>query len=381
MIGRSLAVRTLPSGDSMPEEVLKRTPLFEAHVAAGAQIVPFGGWEMPVQYPGGIISEVRSVRTAAGMFDVSHMGRIEFSGPGAVPFLDTVLSANVARLRQGRSKYHVICNEQGGIIDDAIVYRLGEEKCLLVVNAGNTDEDLEFIRPRAKNFGTVDVNVVTDEIAMIAVQGPEAVAIVDRLSDGAAVEVRRFRVGQATIAGISCMPARTGYTGEDGFEIMPPADRARELWDALAAAGVAMCGLGARDVLRLEAGLMLHGNDMTVKNNPIEAGLEWTLDLRKEGYVAGPALREIAAAGTSRMMCGIRVTGRGIPRHGMRVLKDGTEVGEVTSGTHSPTLDAGIGVGYVDRRFAAPGTNLEIDIRGRLVDAEVATLPFYKRAA
>ena len=343
-------------------------------------MVPFGGWSMPVQYPAGIITESRSVRENCGIFDVSHMGRVEFSGAGAVAFLDTVLSAHVAKLKPGRSKYHVICNERGGIIDDAIVYRIDEEKCLLVVNAGNADADLEWIVPKAEAYGNVHVEIVTAQTGMIAMQGPRAVEIADSLSGGAASGVRRFRVAEIEIAGIPCLTARTGYTGEDGFELMPQADRTAELWAALIEAGCDECGLGARDLLRLEAGLMLHGSDMTVENNPYEAGLAWTVKLDKPGYIPGEALRVIEADSTERVIAGIRMTGRAIPRHGMAIYEGETAVGTVTSGTHSPTLDADIGMGYVARRLAEPGTEIEIDVRGRRVTAEIAELPFYKRS-
>lgn len=343
-------------------------------------MVPFGGWNMPVQYPAGIISESRSVRESCGMFDVSHMARIEFTGAGAVQFLDTVLSAHVAALKPGRSKYHMICNEQGGIIDDAIVYRLEDEKCLLVVNAGNADADIAWIQPKAAAYGNVTMNNVTSETGMIAVQGPNAVEIADSLSGGTASSIRRFRIGEVTVAGVPCLAARTGYTGEDGFELMPPADRLDELWSALKEAGCAECGLGSRDVLRLEAGLMLHGNDMTVDNNPYEAGLAWTVNLDKPNYIAGEALSKIAAAETPKIIAGFKMTGRAIPRHGMAILSGGESVGIVTSGTHSPTLDADIGMGYVPRRLAEPGTPIDIDVRGRSVSAEIIALPFYKRS-
>ncbi len=386
----------------MTQTPAKRTPLYDAHVAAGARMVPFGGWAMPVQYPAGIISEVRAVRNSAGMFDVSHMGRVEFSGPGAGGFLGTVLSVDMAKLAEGRSKYHVICNEQGGIIDDAIVYRLGPERCLLVINAGNADADLAWLLPRAERHGGVRADVQTTRVAMVAVQGPRAVEVVDRLSGGAASGIRRFQTGEASVAGIPCRLARTGYTGEDGFEVMPPADRAAELWARLAREGVATCGLGARDVLRLEAGLLLHGNDMTVALNPVEAGLERFLFLDGAGYVGAAALRRIRAAGTARTLVGFKMIGAGIPRHGMSILsqsKDahpavpspwqgegqgvgrGSAIGVVTSGTHSPTLDAAIGMGYVDRRLSATGSRFDIDVRGRLVEAEVVNLPFYSRKA
>lgn len=384
-------------------------------------MVPFGGWEMPVQYRQGIISEVRSVRDSAGMFDVSHMGRIEFSGPGAQGFLGTVLSVDMAALGQGRSKYHVICDEQGGIIDDAIVYRLHPDCFLLIINAGNADADLAWLLPRAERHAVsslrpgpdrgqgeagagqagapgvaVRADVLTQRVAMIAVQGPKAVETVDRLSAGAASAIRRFSIGSANVAGVPCRLGRTGYTGEDGFEIMPPAERAAELWARLGAEGVAMCGLGARDVLRLEAGLLLHGNDMTVENNPVEAGLERFLFLDGPGYVAAAALKRRLAHGTPRVLVGFKMTGAGIARHGMNILSRipapaqaegrgagekpaGERIGSVTSGTHSPTLDAAIGMGYVDRRFSAQGTRFDIDIRGKLVEAEVVPMPFYSR--
>jgi aminomethyltransferase len=364
----------------LPESPLKRTPLYDIHVASGGRMVPFGGWDMPVQYPAGIISETNSVRQSSGIFDVSHMGRVEFTGPGAVPFLDTVLSANVEALKPGRSKYHVICNEQGGIIDDAIVYRLADEHCLLVINAGNAIADMEWLLPKAQTHGNVTINDVTAITGMIAIQGPNAIALVDGLSGSAASGIRRFRVAELEVAGISCLAARTGYTGEDGLELVPAADRTEELWIALKSAGAAECGLGSRDVLRLEAGLMLHGNDMTVENNPYEAGLSWTLQNDKPGYIAGAALRQIAETGTERVIAGIRMTGRAIPRHGMALFEGESIVGVITSGTHSPTLDADIGMGYVARRLAIPGTELEIDVRGRRVGAQVVELPFYKRA-
>jgi aminomethyltransferase len=287
----------------------------------------------------------------------------------------------VGALRPGRSRYHLICDERGGIIDDAIVYRLGEELCLLVVNAGNTRADIDWLLPKANALGGVKTRDITADVAMIALQGPDAVAIADGLSGGAASGVRRFRIGEINIAGLPCRIARTGYTGEDGFEIMPPAAQAAGLWSALREAGAAECGLGARDVLRLEAGLMLHGNDMTVENNPYEAGLQWTISPDKgDGYLPGPALKRIAESGAERVIAGFRMAGRSIPRHGMAIIDSGRQAGSVTSGTHSPTIDAAIGIGYVDRGLTAPGTALEIDIRGRLMEATVVELPFYKRS-
>jgi aminomethyltransferase len=365
----------------MTTECLKQTPLHGLHTAAGGRMAPFGGWDMPIQYPTGILREVAAVRRNAGMFDVSHMGRIEFSGSAATAFLDKLLSANVAKLRRGRSRYHVICNEAGGIIDDAIVYRLAETRYLLIVNAGNYDSVAAWLDLYSKGVPDLESEVTTGDVAMIAVQGPNAVELTGQLSDSPVASLRPFAIAEAEVAGIPCRIARTGYTGEDGFEIMPPADRAAHLWQTLSESGVAPCGLGARDVLRLEAGLLLHGNDMTVGNNPYEAGLERFVYLDSPGYVAADALRSIRDAGPAKRLTGFRMTGRGIARHGHPILAAGARIGTVTSGTHSPTLDANIGMGYVDPEHAAPSNPVEIDIRGRIVAAETVPLPFYRRTS
>ena len=355
----------------------RRTTLYNAHVHLGAKMVPFAGWEMPLNYPGGIISEVKAVRSRAGMFDVSHMARLRFSGPGAVSFLDTILSANVVGMRIGRSKYHVICDEDGGIIDDALVYRIADEECLLIINTGNADEVMDWIKPRLEAHGNVQMFNYTDQVGMIAVQGPEAASILDKISETPVSAIRAFRIGEVSIAGAYMRAARTGYTGEDGFEVMPPREAMQKIWAAFRDAGVEPCGLGARDVLRLEAGLMLHGTDISRDNNPYEAGLERFVHITSPGYVARDALARLRAQGTHRIMVGFKMVGRGIPRHGQAISKSGETVGIVTSGTHSPTLDANIGMGYVDRRFAPVSTRFEIDVRGRLIEAEVTPLPFY----
>jgi len=355
----------------------RRTTLYNAHVNLGAKMVPFAGWEMPLNYPGGIISEVKAVRSRAGMFDVSHMARLRFSGPGAVSFLDTILSANIVDMKTGRSKYHVICDEDGGIIDDALVYRIADEECLLVINAGNADEVIGWIKPRLEAHGNIQMFNYTDQVGMIAVQGPEAAAILDKVSETPVSAIKPFRIAEVSVAGAHMRAARTGYTGEDGFEVMPPREALQKVWTAFRDAGVEPCGLGSRDVLRLEAGLMLHGTDITRDNNPYEAGLERFVHITSPGYVAHDALARLRAQGTHRTMVGFKMIGRGIPRHGQAISKSGEAVGIVTSGTHSPTLDANIGMGYVDRRFAAVSTRFEIDVRGRLIEAEVTPLPFY----
>jgi len=360
--------------------------LHAKHVEAGAKMVPFGGWDMPVQYSIGIIAEVKAVRNTAGMFDVSHMGRLEFEGPGAESFLGTILSANLPIIKVGRGKYNFICDASGGIIDDAMVYRAGDEKFLLVINAGNTDADMDWINPHLKGSSGFTMNVITDDTAMIAVQGPEAVRIIDELTGDAASKIRRFRIGEAEMNGIPATLARTGYTGEDGFEIVVAADQGVKLWSMLKEAGVVEAGLGARDVLRLEAGLLLHGNDLSTDTNPFEAGFGRFAYFEAPGCIAGLALKQLSTQEQARALVGFKMTGRGIPRTGLNILSGGTSeiddsnvIGIVTSGTHSPTVDGGIGMGYVEKKYSATGTQIVIDVRGRLVEAEVVDMPFYKR--
>ena len=365
---------------------LKQTILHSTHVESGARMVPFGGWDMPVQYSHGIISEVNAVRTSAGIFDVSHMGRLEFSGSGAEEFLSSIISANVPALQVGSSKYNFICNATGGIIDDAMVYKTGDEQFLLVINAGNFDADMEWINTHLAGQSEVTMNVVTDQTAMIAVQGPTAVALVDSLTNNAASEIRRFRIGAAEVSGVQATLARTGYTGEDGFEIIVPSDHGIEMWNALRDVGAKEAGLGARDVLRLEAGLLLHGNDLSTETNPFEAGFGRFAYFEAPNCIAGYALKQLSESEPSRLLAGFKMVGRGIPRSGLAIHTGGTEslddsepIGSVTSGTHSPTVDGGIGMGYVDQKHSAIGTKLLIDVRGRPVEAEIVDMPFYKR--
>jgi aminomethyltransferase len=345
---------------------------------------------MPVQYADGIIAEVRAVRGSAGIFDVSHMGRLEFEGPGAEAFLGTILSAHMPALKTDRSKYNFICNEQGGIIDDAMVYRTGDDRFLLVINAGNTDVDMDWISPRVstansdpdESQSSFTMSVTTHATAMIAIQGPGAVEIVDGLTDGAASKIRRFRIGNANVAGILAVVARTGYTGEDGFEIIVEATAGVRVWSILKDAGAIECGLGARDVLRLEAGLPLHGNDLSTDTNPFEAGFGRFAYFDGPGYVAADSLRRISESEPERKLVGFKMTGRGIPRAGLKVLSASNNpevIGTVTSGTHSPTVDGGIGMGYVEQKYAETGSEIVIDVRGRLVEAKIVDMPFYKR--
>ncbi len=357
-------------------ETLRRTPLYETHVSAGARIVPFAGWQMPVQYTS-ILAEARAVRSASGLFDVSHMGRLEISGPDAPLLLDRVLSTPVSRLHPGRARYVLICNENGGIIDDAIVYRLGPQRFMLVPNAGNAAAVEDWVRHWKQTSEDVAVRSLTEDLAMIAHQGPEAQLLLSRITGYDLPSLRLFRAVETAVAGAPAVVARTGYTGEDGFELMVPAQDAPRIWTSFVEAGAAPCGLGARDVLRLEAGLPLHGNDIDAGVSPFEAGLDRFVDFDREGYVARDALARIQEEGPSRMLVGFEMVGRGIPRSGFPITSGGESVGSVTSGSFSPTFDRAIGMGYVRHGFWEPGTRLNVDVRGRQVEAEVAQLPFY----
>ncbi len=357
---------------------MQRTPLYETHVAQGGRLVSFAGWEMPIQYAS-ILEEARAVRSSAGIFDISHMGRLEISGSGAADLLDSVLSANASDLREGRARYNVICDEAGGVIDDCIVYRRSDNAFLLIPNASNTEAVLQWLTQWNPVDSEVAIVNVTSEYAMIAAQGPEAVRIVDSLCDIDASAVRPFTSVQVIIGSSQAWLARTGYTGEDGFEIIVASNSVVDLWRALVDAGCVPCGLGARDVLRLEAGLLLHGNDMDTDHNPYEAGLDRFVKPDRVGYVAGPALTRIRDESLSRKLVGFVVTGRGIPRHNYAIMAAAESIGVVTSGGHSPNLETSIGLGYVGIEHAETGTVIQIDIRNRLVDAKVTGLPFYSR--
>jgi len=346
---------------------LLRTPLYERHVALGARMVPFAGWEMPVQYEG-VIAEHRAVRGDAGVFDVSHMGEIEVEGPRALELLQSLVSSDLEKIEPGRAKYTLLTNEHGGIVDDLIAYRLDPFRWLLVVNASNRDIDVRWLKER--EISGSDVRDVSDEYALLAVQGPSAI---EKLGLGAAGQ---FTFSEEAIAGVECLVCRTGYTGEDGCEILCMAEDAGRLWDAVLARGVTPCGLGARDTLRLEACLALHGNDITPDTDAISAGLGWTCALAKE-FPGVEVLRRVKADGPERKLVAFTMEERAIPRQGMGI--DGG--GAVTSGTHSPTLDVGIGMGYVPAAQAAVGTELSIDVRGRQRRARVVKKPFYEKEA
>ena len=357
---------------------MNRTCLYDTHLSLNGKMVPFAGWEMPLQFQG-ILAEARAVRSTSGLFDVSHMGRIWVTGAQAASLLDWVTTANVSGLDTNRARYTLVCTEEGGILDDGIVYCLGNEEYLLVCNAANRNAVWNWlVRWRDDRFPSVELDDRTTQVSMIAFQGPHALEAMDRLSPGLAQSLRPFRCATIQMAGITALVGRTGYTGEDGFEIMPAAEESAALWQRLMKTGAVPCGLGSRDVLRLEAGLLLHGSDMDSHTNPFEAGLERFVFLDKES-VCSAALEQVAQQGVQRKLTGFQMVGRGIARHGYAIALDGAIVGEVTSGGYAPTLDSYIGLGYVPVELATPGSGFAVDIRGKLVEAMAVALPFYSR--
>jgi aminomethyltransferase len=346
-------------------QTLLRTPLYERHVALGARMVPFAGWEMPVQYEG-VIPEHRAVRGDAGVFDVSHMGRFDFEGPKARSSLQALLSNDIEKVEIGGAQYTLLTNERGGIVDDLIVYRLEGGRYLLVVNASNREADFDWIEERA-TAGS-DLRDMSDRSALLAVQGPRSL---ERLGLD---EKPAFTFEMGEIDGIEVMVNRTGYTGEQGVELMVMEEDAPALWDAILARGVTPCGLGARDTLRLEVCYPLHGNDIGPDTDAISAGLGWVCALDTE-FTGVEELRRIKAEGPERKLVAFVMQEPGIARQGMAIA----EGGEVTSGSHSPMLDRGIGMGYVPAEIAEPGTPLTIDLRGRERKAEIVKKPIYRR--
>ena len=357
---------------------LKRTSLFDTHTALKARMVPFAGWDMPVQY-GSILAEARAVRSGAGLFDVSHMGRLYISGPQAQQLIDWMVTANASNLRAGGARYAMICNEAGGIIDDTVFYRKAEDQYLLVCNAANRQDVVDWMQRWAEErFPATSIEDRTEATAMIAFQGPLAIETLDRLCDADLAPLRPFSSMESAVASRPAFIGRTGYTGEDGCELIVATEDGPWVWESLMGAGGVPCGLGARDVLRLEAGLPLHGNDIDTSTTPLEAGLERFVRLDKE-FVGVEVLRRQSEAGLDRRLVGLIVEGRSIARAGYPIFAQGTRIGSVTSGTHSPTLDRNIAMGYVLVEFAGTGQNLEIDIRGRRTELEVVHLPFYSR--
>ncbi|MFM8527848.1 MAG: glycine cleavage system aminomethyltransferase GcvT [bacterium] len=354
---------------------LRRTPLHEAHVEAGAKLMPFAGCEMPVQYPDGITAEHEAVRNACGVFDVSHMGQIEVRGRQALEFLQRALSNDASKVEVGGSQYSCLCEEGGGVLDDLFSYRLADERWLSVTNASNHPRDFERFEVEAKRWD-VEVEDVAENIAMLAVQGPEARRIVGGICDDELPG--RFQVASASVAGSPMLVCGTGYTGEDGVELLMPPEAALSTWMALVSAGAVPAGLGARDTVRLEACYCLYGNELSLDRTPIEAGLGWAVK-EETGFIGSEACLEAREDAAGDRLVAFRLPDGGIPRNGNPILKDGARLGEVTSGTLSPTLDLGIAMGYVPGDLSDPGTEIEIDVRGKVRKAVVDKMPLYSR--
>lgn len=362
------------------EPEMERTPLYEEHVRLDARLVPFGGFAMPVQYPDGIRSEHRTVRSAAGMFDISHMGEFRVRGPGAEAFVSRATTNDPSALGEGQAQYSTMCLEDGGIVDDLVIYRLGDEDFRLVVNAANIRKDWRHLQA-LPGSGRVEMEDESDRVALIAVQGPRAQEILQPLTAEDLEPVGFYRFVRGRVADAPGVISRTGYTGEDGFELYVDAGDAPGVWRTLLeegrSAGLRPVGLGARDTLRLEMGYALYGHDIDEETTPLEAGLGWLVKLEKGEFVGRDALRRQEEEGVRRRLRGFRLRERGFPREGYPVVYQGEEMGPVRSGTVSPSLEKGIGTVYLPPG-AEPGDDLRVVIRDREVEGEVARMPFYE---
>lgn len=367
-------------------ESVKNTPLFEAHQRHGARMVDFVGFRMPLQYSG-VVDEHRTVRATVGLFDVSHMGQVVFTGPSAVATVHRLVTNNVAALKDGQVLYTPVCYPDGGIVDDCLVYRFEEQRLLIVVNAANIKKDYEWFVEQTGQQCHVDN--VSDDHALLALQGREACRILDSLADGSLTDIPPFSFVRTKVNGIECVASRTGYTGEDGFEIDCAPPDAEALWTCLmeagASHGIKPCGLGARDTLRLEAKLCLYGNDIDAKTTPLEAGLGWTVKLKAGEFIGSDVLRKQKKEGVKTKLVCMEMQTRGIARQGheIHLINDdhtmGDRVGSITSGTKSPHLNKAIAMGYVPADCSKPGTRVLVNVRGKGVEAEVIKGPFYKR--
>ncbi|MCX6900622.1 MAG: glycine cleavage system aminomethyltransferase GcvT [Verrucomicrobia bacterium] len=365
------------------ETQLKRTPLYESHRRLGARLVEFGGWEMPVQYDG-ILAEHNAVRTDCGMFDISHMGEVRVSGPQALAFLNHLLTNDLAKLSIGQGQYNLMCNGRGGTVDDLYAYRIGEQEYLLIINASRIEADVPHIHVIAASMGfpTSDIQIenCSDYTGAIAVQGPRSAAVMEALSPGIATEIKRNRIAWKSLAGVNALVARTGYTGEDGFEMVIPAEATAAVWDLLLKQGAKPCGLGARDTLRTEMCYPLYGHELDEDTSAIEAGLAKFVALSKIAFVGKEHLQRQTLSGTSKTLVAFRMSGRSAPpRPHYPLAVGGKTVGEVTSGTQSPSLGVGIGMGYVPPVCATGGQVLEVEIRGKRFPAEIVAKPIYRK--
>jgi len=361
------------------DEALKKTPLYEAHLSLGGKLVPFAGFEMPVQYPAGITAEHHAVRTSAGLFDVCHMGEFVLRGPQALDLIQRITINDASALDVWQAQYSAMCLESGGIIDDLLVYR-GPDHYMLVVNASNKAKDLAWVQKHAPAFD-VEVTDKSDETALVAIQGPKAADIVKGLTDTDLGGIGYYRFALGSVAGVEGVISRTGYTGEDGFELYIPNEDGMKLWVALMEAGQSKdlmpTGLGCRDSLRLEMGYALYGNDLDEDHTPLESGLGWITKLGKGDFIGRDRLVSQKEEGVTRRLVGLKLTERGFPRHGYPIVSQDKDVGEVTSGVVSPSLGFGVAMGYVPTELAKAGTEVGVRIRNKVIAAVVQRPPFY----
>jgi aminomethyltransferase len=369
-----------------PTLELKRTPLNSAHRRMGGRMVDFGGWDMPVQYPGGTVEEHLRTRTHAGLFDVSHMGEIEVRGSAAIVFINSITSNDASKLVDGQAQYSALTTSEGTVIDDLVVYRFADDHLMLVVNAGTTAKDWDWIESQPRDE-SVELRNVSSDYCQVALQGPDAPGILQKLTDLRLDDIKYYHFAQGAVDGIGAIVSRTGYTGEDGFEVYAAAGSAEQLWNKVLDAGnagsptgVMPCGLAARNTLRLEAGMALYGHEIDETTTLLEANLGWICKFNKGDFVGREALLKQKEEGVRRRLVGFEISERGIARDGQDVVIDGTRVGRVTSGSPAPFLKKNIGLAYVPAEVAVEGQAIQIDVRGRLVAAEIVKTPFYKRA-
>ena len=365
---------------------LKKTPLNDAHRRLGGRMVEFGGWDMPVQYPAGTVAEHLRTRTHAGLFDVSHMGEIDVRGPDAIAFVNKLVSNDASKLIDGQAQYSALTTPEGTVIDDLLVYRLAEDHLLLVVNAGTTDKDWDWISSH-QSGEAVKLQNVSAQYCQIALQGPDAISILQQLTETPLAEIKYYHFVRGNVDGVDSIISRTGYTGEDGFEVYAAPDKAEQLWNKMLDAGnfgsdegVLPCGLAARNTLRLEAGMCLYGHEIDETTTLLEANLGWITKLNKGDFIGREALARQKEEGLKRKLVGFEINDRGIARDGQEVFIEGQRAGNVTSGSPAPFLKKNIGMAYVPFEFANSGQAIEVDVRGRMVNAQIVPLPFYKRA-
>ncbi len=371
----------------MADENLKKTPLNAAHRALGGRMVDFGGWDMPVQYPAGVIAEHMATRTGAGLFDVSHMGEIWVDGRGAIEFVNRLTTNDVRNLVDGQAHYSAMTNEIGGVVDDLLVYRFGEERLLLVVNAGTTEKDWEWITSHKLADDDLDLTNASGEFCQIAVQGPNAIAIVQKLTETDLSAIKYYHFTEGWVDGVESIISRTGYTGEDGFEVYAGPEKAEQLWNKFLEignygkdGGILPCGLAARNTLRLESAMSLYGHELGDDISPLEAGLGWITKLGKGPFTGSDKIAHLKESGLTRKIAGFEMTEPGIARDGFEIFDGDARIGYVTSGSPAPYLKKNIGLAFLPPQFANIGQEIKIDIRGRLVGAKIVPTPFYKRS-